>query len=119
MINHLQLLTATDSPDLWPGSATSSLLPIILLFILAVPLVWILWRKRMPRAVGGNRKLNISESCMVGPRQFIIVASYENERILIGVSPGQINYLCKVKAGEEPATTDSRFEELLTKDTLQ
>ena len=90
----------------------------ILLFLLAIPLIWILWRKRMPRAVGGNRKLNISESCMVGPRQFIVVVSYENERILIGVSPGQINYLCKVKGGNisEPEEAESRFDDLLPKD---
>lgn len=118
MTSVLQLLTATETPDLWPGSATQSYLPLVLLALLVVPLMWVLWRKRMPRSVGGNRKLQICESCMVGPRQFIVVASYEEERVLIGVSPGQIQYLCKVKGQQDSqaGSNESQFDQLLPKD---
>lgn len=118
MNTSLQLLTATTDPGIWPGSATQSYLPLVLVALLAIPLIWVLWRKRMPRSVGGNRKLQITESCMVGPRQFIVVASYDDERVLVGVSPGQIQYLCKVKGQPESgdAANDKGFDQLLPKD---
>ena len=49
----------------------------------------------------GERKLEISETRMLGNRQFLIVAAYEDRKILIGVCPGRIDYLCTL-AGAEP-----------------
>ena len=49
----------------------------------------------------GERKLEISETRMLGNRQFLVVAAYEDRKILIGVCPGRIDYLCTL-AGAEP-----------------
>ena len=42
----------------------------------------------------GQRKLVVSESRSLGNRQFLVVVEYENERVLLGVTPGKIDYLC-------------------------
>ena len=49
----------------------------------------------------GERKLNISETRSLGARQFLVVAEYENRKMLIGVCPGRIEYLCTL-SGSEP-----------------
>ena len=41
----------------------------------------------------GDRKLLISETRSLGNRQFLIVAEYENRKMLLGVCPGRIDYL--------------------------
>lgn len=42
----------------------------------------------------GDRKLLISETRVLGNRQFLIVAEYESRKMLLGVCPGRIDYLC-------------------------
>ena len=49
----------------------------------------------------GERKLNISETRGLGSRQFLIVAEYENRKMLLGVCPGRIDYLCTL-SGTDP-----------------
>ena len=51
--------------------------------------------------IKGERKLEISETRMLGNRQFLVVAAYEDRKILIGVCPGRIDYLCTL-GGPEP-----------------
>ena len=48
----------------------------------------------------GERKLAITETRMLGNRQFLVVAAYEDRKILIGVCPGRIDYLCTLAGGE-------------------
>ena len=40
------------------------------------------------------RKLRIEESRTVGNRQHLVVAEYEGRRVLLGISPGRIDFLC-------------------------
>jgi flagellar biogenesis protein FliO len=47
------------------------------------------------------KKLEISESHMLGNRQFLVVAEYEDRKMLIGVCPGRIEYLCSLGKTEE------------------
>ena len=56
----------------------------------------------------GERKLQIIENRMLGNRQFLIVAEYENRKVLLGVCPGQINYLCTL------SESDSEFSSIST-----
>jgi len=58
----------------------------------------------------GPRKLDISETRMLGNRQFLIVAEYENRKMLIGVCPGRIEYLCTL-SGAEPEFPQLPVEE--------
>ena len=48
----------------------------------------------------GAKKLNISETRGLGTRQFLVVAEYENRKVLLGVCPGRIDYLCSLSAAE-------------------
>ena len=48
----------------------------------------------------GDRKLEISETRMLGNRQFLVVAAYEDRKVLIGVCPGRIDYLCTLSSAE-------------------
>ena len=55
----------------------------------------------------GERKLVISETRTLGNRQFLIVAEYENHKMLLGVCPGRIDYLSTLSAGnDEDFSTD-------------
>lgn len=42
------------------------------------------------------RKLRIEESRTVGSRQHLVVAEYEGRRVLLGISPARIDYLCSL-----------------------
>ena len=48
----------------------------------------------------GPRKLNVSETRGLGGRQFLVVAEYENRKVLLGVCPGRIDYLCSLSSAE-------------------
>ena len=56
------------------------------------------------------RKLEISETRMLGNRQFLVVAEYEGKRMLIGVCPGRIDYLCNLGEAEPD---EDRFSALV------
>ncbi len=48
----------------------------------------------------GPRKLNVTETRGLGGRQFLVVAEYENRKVLLGVCPGRIDYLCSLSSAE-------------------
>ncbi len=48
----------------------------------------------------GERKLQISETRMLGNRQFLVVAEYEGRKMLLGVCPGRIDYLSTLVGAE-------------------
>ena len=50
-----------------------------------------------------ERKLNIEETRSLGGRQFLVVAEYEGQRMLLGVCPGRIDHLCALKSAEPAA----------------
>ena len=55
---------------------------------------WMVWRNRRGTPVGrDSRLLAIDETRSLGNRQFLVVASYENKKFLIGVCPGRIDLL--------------------------
>lgn len=54
----------------------------------------------------GIRKLQISETRMLGNRQFLIVAEYEDRKMLLGVCPGRIDYLATL------STADTEFPDI-------
>lgn len=63
--------------------------------------------KFLPRKRGAERKLVISETRTLGNRQFLIVAEYENRKMLLGVCPGRIDYLSTLSGGsDEVFSTD-------------
>lgn len=57
-----------------------------------------------------ERKLQVLEMRPLGNRQFLIVVGYEDTRMLLGVTPGKIDYLCPL---DSPSSTDRDFSHLV------
>lgn len=82
-----------------PGGGTVSLLGYVLtIVVLGAAGVTVLLRGGFFGVSWGAaktvRKLRIEESRTVGNRQHLVVAEYEGRRVLLGISPGRIDYLC-------------------------
>ena len=56
-----------------------------------------------------ERKLQVLEMRPLGNRQFLIVVAYEDTRMLLGVTPGKIDYLCALDAPATPAPDFGRL----------
>lgn len=101
---------AEESPDALQGmfsndaASSGALITLIgysvIIGAIAV-IVWYLFKRGLIRKpfVKGEGKLKISETRMLGNRQFISVVEYDNQKILIGVGPGKIDYLTTLQSG--------------------
>ena len=49
-------------------------------------------------SINQDRKLEILEMRQLGNKQFLVVVGYEDTRMLLGVTPGKIDYLCPLDA---------------------
>jgi flagellar protein FliO/FliZ len=98
---------ASPSPAASPiGShSTDGMLQLFVYFVLIVGLLVAgLYFTRsgfnsLHRRGKGERKLVISEARTLGNRQFLVVAEYENRKMLLGVCPGRIDYLSTLSGG--------------------
>ncbi len=83
---------ARSEPVSRGGSGYVSVLGIALL--LAGTGAWLFWRRRNPLgSVAPMRRLAIAETKSLGNRQYLVVASYEDKKYLLGVCPGRIDLL--------------------------
>jgi flagellar protein FliO/FliZ len=63
-------------------------------FVLAGVGGWLLLRGRKLQLPGRSvRKLAIDETRSLGSRQYLVVASYEGRKLLLGVCPGRIDLI--------------------------
>ncbi len=86
-------------------SANASLSSMSLVFgvLLAGAGGWMVWRNRRGVPVGRDvRALAIDETRSLGNRQFLVVASYEGKKFLIGVCPGRIDMLSPLDGTGSP-----------------
>ncbi len=73
--------------------------------VLAAAGGWMLWRgRKLPFAGRDARKLTIDETRSLGSRQYLVVASYEGKKLLLGVCPGRIDLLTPL---DSPSTRES------------
>ncbi|HVS53696.1 MAG TPA: flagellar biosynthetic protein FliO [Opitutaceae bacterium] len=102
-------LAADDNKIIFPGgsgagpapaaAAGGSLNTLTLVLGLALAAVggWLVWRNRRGAPVGRDaRALAIEETRSLGNRQYLVVASYEGKKFLLGVCAGQINLLSRL-----------------------
>jgi flagellar protein FliO/FliZ len=54
------------------------------------------------RSAMAERRLNILETRPLGNRQYLIVVAYDDTRMLLGVTPGKIDYLCPLDSNSAP-----------------
>lgn len=60
---------------------------------------WMVWRNRRGTPVGKDlRALSVDETRSLGNRQYLVVASYEGKKFLLGVCPGRIDMLSPLDA---------------------
>ena len=55
------------------------------------------------KGLSSDRKLQVLETRPLGNRQYLLVVGYEDTRMLIGVTPGKIDYLCPLDSTTAPA----------------
>lgn len=89
--------------DRWSGGGSFGLIMVTLILFFALGVAtWALNRRgtAIRRAAGQN--LDILETRSLGGRQFLMVVAYGNERFLLSVCPGRVEFLCSlpVIAGE-------------------
>lgn len=61
----------------------------------------------------GVRKLNVEETRALGQRQFLAVVEYEGRKMLLGVCPGRIDYLCPLDGMEGSEGDKMDFQQLI------
>jgi flagellar biogenesis protein FliO len=59
----------------------------------------------MPKLGKGEKKLQITEMKSLGNRQFLVVAEYEDRKMLLGVCPGRIDYLSTLSETDDDLYT--------------
>ena len=55
------------------------------------------------KGLASDRKLQVLETRPLGNKQYLLVVGYEDTRMLIGVTPGKIDYLCPLDSTTAPA----------------
>lgn len=76
--------------------------------VLAVAGAALLWRqRRQAGSPAGQRCLAIDETRALGNRQYLVVASHEGRRFLLGVAPGSIQLLSELARREEDDDDDA------------
>jgi flagellar protein FliO/FliZ len=82
------------SPSLPASSGTRGLTTMLGVIALAGAGGWLLWKKRTEGTIRREgRLLAIDETRPLGNRQYLVVASYEGRKFLLGVCPGRIDLL--------------------------
>lgn len=102
----LSLLAADDNKIIFPGGSDKVPAPaggsggMVNLFTLVVALIlagvgaWLfLKNRRNAGIVRDGRRLAIEETRSLGNRQYLVVASYDGKKFLLGVCPGRIEML--------------------------
>jgi flagellar protein FliO/FliZ len=100
------LRAADDNQVIFPGKSAPAAAPgpgvgegmgsmsLYLGLALAAVGGWLVWRNRRGAPVGRDlRALAVDETRSLGNRQFLVVASYEGRKFLLGVCPGRIEML--------------------------
>jgi flagellar protein FliO/FliZ len=81
------------APSTSAGGAVSTMTLVLALALAAVG-GWMVWRNRRgPGAARESRNLAVEETRSLGNRQYLVVASYEGKKFLLGVCPGRIDML--------------------------
>jgi flagellar protein FliO/FliZ len=95
----------TITPADGPGSGALTAVAVILF---AGAGGWMLWRGKggaLAQLNRSPRKLAVEETRSLGNRQYLVVATYENKKFLLGVCPGKIDLLAPLSA---PDSTEEK-----------
>jgi flagellar protein FliO/FliZ len=89
-----------------PGSGSLGNVTLVVGLALAIAGGWFVWRGRHSAPLGRDaRQLVLSETRSLGNRQFLVVATYDDKKFLLGVCPGRIDLIAPLHesaSGEKP-----------------
>jgi flagellar biogenesis protein FliO len=87
---------ASPAPIVSGGGLGGVVIATVTLIAVAAAGVYLLKNGGFPmqRHGGLEKKLQVKETKALGNRQFLIVVEYESSKLLLGVTPGKIDYLC-------------------------
>jgi flagellar protein FliO/FliZ len=101
---------ASHSPVSTRGTGTGAL-TMVGVAALAGTGGWLLWRSRikgMNQFSRAPRNLSVEETRALGNRQYLVVASYQDKKFLIGVCPGRIDLLSALDNASTGAAEKTR-----------
>ncbi len=76
------------------GGGTANLITLVVALLIAAVGAWLFMRNRRTTGISREgRVLAIEETRSLGNRQYLVVASYEDKKFLLGVCPGRIDML--------------------------
>lgn len=103
---------ADDAKIIFPGASSAANAPVagagfgsvtlLIGVVLAGVGAWLVWRNRSGAPLSRDvRQLAIQETRSLGNRQYLVVASYEDKKFLLGVTPGRIEMLTPLAASAD------------------
>jgi len=94
--------SGATAPAAHGTAAGANLFTLIVAVLLAAVGGWVFWRNRRgPMLARGTQSLTLEETRSLGNRQYLVVASYEGQKFLLGVCPGRIDLLSPLVKSEE------------------
>lgn len=82
------------------SSGTSATWVFVILVGLAAAVMWY-WRRRSPNPLGRRGNIQIEDTRALGNRQFLVVASCDGRRFLLGVAAGGIQMLSPLDSQDD------------------
>lgn len=91
---------SVGSGTTWEGGGGLSVVMVLLILMAGCISAFYILIKRggLPRTKGGGH-LELLETRMLGGRQYLVVAKHGQQKFLLGVCPGRIDYLCPLEDG--------------------
>jgi len=114
LVQIAQLLRdAPVASERWEGGGSGGVLVVLLIILVgcAAAAWFVIKRTGLPSQKGGGH-LDVLETRPLGGRQFLVVARHGDEKFLLGVCPGRIDYLTGLKDAA-PSAEEASFESAL------
>jgi flagellar protein FliO/FliZ len=98
-----------------PSLSLSPIIFVLVMLLCVLAIVFIYLRRNGLQRIRKAGELDILETRPLGGRQFLLVARVGQEKFLLGICPGRIDYLCPLSSESDSLEPD--FSEVIQKST--